>query len=509
MQERTEAAQAIYTDDSAIDIGRVGGALLSKLWAIVMTGLILAGLFYFFAKTTYIENYTASATLAFTTTSRIIEKDENGNEVGILTQKKPYTEKDVERYQFLLKSDVMVKKIYDALGEYDKTEIEKSLSVSGTSITGIFTINVTNADKKFCEDAIKVVIATFPDYLKSFDTSLGIDVIKNAKPPVVSNESQAAQKAFYGFVAGAALVIFIILISEVTSETVKQTDDIRSKINARVLGAVPTVEHDRKNRKKKKSSGSLLLAGDSKENFTFVESFKAIRTKVEAIAADKGYKLFVVTSTFEGEGKTTVAINLACALAQKGKSVLLVDCDLRKPSIMRTVGIKDDEKSGLIQIIQDKSTYIESIKFLKPLGIFILPSGGVSPKSTEVLDADKVKDVFDKATAEFDYIIIDTPPAHIVADCLVVAPLADAMIFTIKRDYAKISDINDTLDEISSADIDVIGTVLTMSNEEGTGRYFSRRGGLYYYYRRKKGYYKGYYKRQAPYGYEQNLEKKD
>ena len=508
MQQKAEINPGMYADESAIDLGRIGMAILNGLWAVLLSGLAFSCLFYFYAKTVYVENYVSSTTLAFTTTKQIVEKDEAGNEIGLVTQKKPYTEKDVERYQFLLKSDLMLQKIYDSLdAEYDKNKIEKSLSVTSTNIAGIFTVSVTSTDAEFCEKAIKVVIDTFPEYLKRFDSGLGIDVIKNAKTPVVVNESGAAKKAFYGFVSGASLVMLIIFIIELLSDTVKQTDDIRNKTNLKFLGAIPTVEGEKKYKGKKKNAPGLLLTDETKANFSFIESFKAVRTKVESIAAEKGYKLFVVTSTFENEGKTTVAMNLACALAQKGRSVLLIDCDLRKPSVMRMAGFKDDSKSGLIQIIKGSSTYVDSIKFIKPLGVFVLPSGGVSPKSTEVLDAGKVKEVLNTARDEFDFVIIDTPPAHIVADCLVVAPLADAMIFTIKRDYAKIRDINETLEEIASADIDVIGSVLTMSNQEGSGRYFSRRG-MYYYYRRRKGYYKGYYKRYTPYGYEASDNKK-
>ncbi|HZK39332.1 MAG TPA: polysaccharide biosynthesis tyrosine autokinase, partial [Clostridia bacterium] len=422
MRENTQAAYSRYDDDSAIDLSRIAGALLQKFWLIILFALLTSTLMYFYSKATYTENYVSSATLAFTTIDRITEKDEDGNEIGVLTQKKHYTEKDVERYQFLLKSDVMVQKVFDALeGKYTSDEIEKSLSVTGTSVTGFFTVNVMSTDHEFCTQAIAVLISAFPDYLKSFDTDLGIDVIKNAKPPLALNESRATKKAFYGLVAGAALVVFLILASEFLSDTVKETEDIRNKINVKFLGAIPTAR-----------STALMFTDESESSFAFIESFKTIRTKVESIAAEKGYKRFIITSTLENEGKTTVAANLACALAQKGRSVLLVDCDLRKPSIMRTIGIKDDSKSGLIQIINDQSTYVESIKFVKPLGIFVLPSGGTSTKSTELLDTDRVKEVFDKAAAEFDFVIIDTPPAHIVTDCLVVAPLADALIYTVK-----------------------------------------------------------------------------
>ena len=222
-----------------------------------------------------------------------------------------------------------------------------------------------------------------------------------------------------------------------------------------------------------------------------MESFKAIRTKIENIKAEKGYKAFVVTSTYEDEGKTTVAVNIACSLAQKGKSVLLIDSDLRKPAVLHAVGVKSDTRYGLIPIIKGTSTYVDSIKFIKSLGIFVLPTGGISLKSTEVLDTDKVKAVIEQARKEFDYIIIDSPPAHVVSDSLVIAPLADGIIYNIRRDYAKVSEINRTLDEIRGADIDIIGAVFTMSAGEENSRYYRRKGYLRY---------GGYYGRYGRYG---------
>lgn len=493
MKDKTAAVYSRYDDDSAIDLSRIASALLHKIWLIILVALLSSTAVYFYSKATYVENYVSSATLAFTTTQGVPKTDGNANETGFSTQKKHYTEKDVERYQFLLKSDVMVQKVFYALeGEYTPGEIEESLSVSSTSVTGFFVISVMSTDYQFCEQAIAVLIGTFPDYLKSFDTGLGIDVIKNARPPIVVNESQATNKALYGFIAGMALVIFVIMVTELLNDTVRGTEDIRNKINVKLLGTVPTVRFGGKKTQHQQLPG-LMLTDENNTSFSFAESFKAIRTKVESIAAEKGYKLFAITGTLENEGKTTVAINLACALAQKGRSVLLVDCDLRRPSIMRTVGMKEDGEKGLIQIINGKSTYAESIQLIKPLGVFVLPSGGTSSKSTELLDTDQVKEVFEKAKAEFDFVIIDTPPAHIVADCLVVAPLADALIYTIKKGHAKISEINETLEEIASADIDIIGSVLTMDNKEDSGQCFYQGGKFQPYHRRRNGYYSDYH----------------
>lgn len=502
MQEKREFVPAQNSDDSGIDLGRIGLALLKRLWAIILAAIVFAAAFYFYAEFRYVEKYVSSATLAFTLTTVTVQKDEWGNETGYTTtQVRPLAEKDAERYRFLLKSDLMLQKLYWALGggTYSEEYIEKSLSVTPTSITDIFTVNVTADDKKFCESAINEIIKSFPAYLKTFDSGLGIEIIKAPKPPVPAGKSNAPKMAFYGFVSGAALVILIVFIKELLSDTVKGAEDIRENIGLRLWGSVPIAE--KVNRKKRKNNrAGVLITDEKRAGFAFVEGIKAIRTKLEAAAAEKGYKIFTVTSTFENEGKTTVALNLACALAKKDKSVLLIDCDLRKPSVLNMAGIKEENKTGLIQIIKEKASYEEAIKFIKPLGIFLLPGGGVTQKPTEVLDTDIVKGVLKRARAEFDFVIIDTPPARIVADCLVIAPLSDALIFTIRRDYAKIGDINDTVDEISSAGIEIAGSVFTMSKKEAAGGCLSRRSGRLYPYNRRS-YYKG---QGGGYGQEEN-----
>ena len=169
------------------------------------------------------------------------------------------------------------------------------------------------------------------------------------------------------------------------------------------------------------------------------------------------------------------------------RSLKRVNLFFRKPAVLHAVGVKSDTRYGLIPIIKGTSTYVDSIKFIKSLGIFVLPTGGISLKSTEVLDTDKVKAVIEQARNEFDYIIIDSPPAHVVSDSLVIAPLADGIIYNIRRDYAKVSEINRTLDEIRSADIEIIGAVFTMSAGEENSRYYRRKGYMRYggYYGRK------------------------
>lgn len=513
MQE-LDVGKNIYYNESGptLDFGRLAKNMISKLWVMLLVGAIFAGAAFSVAKATYVETYRASMTLGFMTTEYVIVKDYS-NSKDSTTQYKQETRfsagNQIAYYQYLIKGSEMLSTIQKTLAadevgkEYDIPFIENSLSIEDTGIGGFFQINVTSTDQGYCERALQVVLEKFPEYVQSYDNTISIKLIKNPTAPSVVNSDDATKKAAYGFALGAVIVAFIIFIITITTNTVLSLENMRRDINVTVLGSVPLLEKKSGlfNQKKKSPQGSLLITDTAKVSFSFVESFKSIRTKLENVKAEKGQKVFVVTSTYEDEGKTTVAVNIACSLAQKGKSVLLIDSDLRKPAVLHAVGVKSDTKYGLIPIIKGTSTYVDSIKFIKSLGIFVLPTGGISLKSTEVLDTDKVKAVIEQARKEFDYIIIDSPPAHVVSDSLVIAPLADGIIYNVRRDYARVSEINRTLDEIRAADIEIIGAVFTMSAGEENSRYYRRKGYLRYggyygrYGRRKKkrsGGYGGY-----------------
>lgn len=509
MQDLDTNKNIYYNEEgTGLDMGRLAKNLLNKIWAILLVGAIFAVAGLAIAKATYVEVYSSAMTLSFMETKMVIVKDYSGRKDAPTEYEEEttfYGDSDAKRYQYLLKSDEMVNKIQAKLKEVDPNSdyshsfIENSLGIETIEegISGFFKISVTSTDKAYCERALEVVLEEFPEFVSSFDSTLSIKVIKSPSLPVVTNSDGASTNAIYGFIIGALIVAAIIFFITISTNTVTSLENLRREVNVKVLGSVPLLEKQVGlfGKKSKTPQGSLLITDSSKVSFAFVESFKSIRTKIENVRAEKGYKAFVVTSTYEDEGKTTVAVNIACALAQKGKSVLLIDSDLRKPAVLHAVGVKSDTNYGLIPIIKGTSTYVDSIKFIKSLGIFVLPTGGISLKSTEVLDTEKVRNVIEQARREFDYIIIDSPPSNVVSDSVVIAPLADGIIYNIRRDYAKVADINRTLEEIRSADIEVIGAIFTMSGSEEYSKYYKRKG-----YFRYGGYY-GRRKRKSGYGY--------
>ena len=137
---------------------------------------------------------------------------------------------------------------------------------------------------------MKVVLEEFPKYIQSYDNTISVKLIKNPTAPVICNSDDAITKAIYGF---------IIFIMTITTNTVLTLDNLRRDVNVTVLGSIPLLEKKSGlfNQKKKTPQGSLLITDTAKVSFAFVESFKAIRTKLENVKNEKGYKVFVITST--------------------------------------------------------------------------------------------------------------------------------------------------------------------------------------------------------------------
>jgi capsular exopolysaccharide synthesis family protein len=476
-----------------IDVGRLLRAVLRRLWMILLVGAVLGSALYFQAKTNVYTIYRTTTTLAFTKVSYVEQTemlDDGSKRIVSVPVKAYYSTAEPERLSQLMHSDALVARMMEALNnKYPEDPLRASISIAEVAnVKGFFVLTVENADASFCNEVLEKLVVVYPDYLRRFESTLGVEIINSPKPAQVAvNSDNSNQMAMLGFLAGSGAVTVLICVLELMKNTIRSAGDIRSKTSEKLLGMVPYIVP--RGRKQKGSERALTINDKQAVSFDFVENVKAIRTKLENIAAEKDAKVFAVTSTFESEGKTTLSINLACALAQKGKSVLLVDCDLRKPAVLKGLGIKDSDSYGLIPTLNGKSSYEDSVKYVKAMRFFVLSTGGSSNNSIELLGLDKIKAIFQKAREEFDYIILDTPPAKVVADFMTLAPHIDGLVYAIRNDYARANHINETMEEINNAGIRILGSVLTMATADGR---IIGRNSYRYRYRRPSKYYGGY-----------------
>ena len=238
---------------------------------------------------------------------------------------------------------------------------------------------------------------------------------------------------------------------------------------------------------KKDIDYSVNIMND-KVGSAFGESIRSIRTKLLKETSDKKNNVIVVAGSVPKEGKTTLAINLSIALGQMGYSVILVDGDLRNPSVLNMLDIVMP-LNGLGEILEGEQTIEQSIHGFGKYNISVLAGQKSYPNPNKLLSHHSLVEVIIMLRNMADFVIIDTPPCHLVPDAVAFVKLADHAVYCIRQDYAKRSLIIDSLTSLSYSQVNVLGAVLTFT-ETGIGSYGYRYGYLYKYpYYRKLRYY--------------------
>lgn len=174
----------------------------------------------------------------------------------------------------------------------------------------------------------------------------------------------------------------------------------------------------------------LFILKNPKSDFS--ESFKALRTNIQFTSIDKELKIIAVTSTGTGEGKTTVASNLAVSIAQAGKGVLLVDCNMRKPTIHEIFDIPNEE--GLTNILSGERNLEDVVHSCQgELHLLnVITSGPIPPNPAELLGSNQMKVFLEDVRKQFDVVIIDTPAINLVTDGVILSAIADGTIMVIE-----------------------------------------------------------------------------
>lgn len=212
-----------------------------------------------------------------------------------------------------------------------------------------------------------------------------------------------------------------------------------------------------------------MLIVEKEPKSVISESFRTLRTNLQYSSLDKEYKIIVITSPNQGEGKTTIASNLALTLAEGEKKVVLIDCDLRKPSIHRYFKISN--KIGLSQVLLGEENFHIASKKYKD-NMTILTSGHIPPNPAEALASDRMGKFLEWLKEEFDYIILDTPPVLIVTDSQILSTKADGTILVVRAEKTKKDEMRESIGLLKQVNTNIIGIVLNGVNNDSKYKHY-------------------------------------
>lgn len=190
------------------------------------------------------------------------------------------------------------------------------------------------------------------------------------------------------------------------------------------------------------------------------EAIRSVRTNIQFSSLDKKNKVISITSTKPAEGKSTVIYKLAKSFADNGDKVILLDCDLRSPSISEIAGINDNV--GITNYLTGKVNIQRAInKDREQSNLDMIFTGPVPPNPAEILASNTFKEFVEDLSKEYDYVFIDTPPVGLFTDASLVSTISDGVIFVIKSSDTKKEDIALALENLKKVDAHILGAVLT------------------------------------------------
>jgi capsular exopolysaccharide synthesis family protein len=286
------------------------------------------------------------------------------------------------------------------------------------------------------------------------------------------------------FVITLLMTIGLAFVYEQLDNTFKGTDDVEERLGLAVLGALPHLQQaDR-------GEYYIHTAFQNDSKSVFAEAVRTIRTGLMLSSIDEDHKVVLVTSTFPGEGKSTLTMNLGLALAHMGKT-LIIDADMRRPVLSKVLGL-DIASPGLSGLVAGTAKLSECVHTIRDTNLHVMHSGVVPPNPLELLSSERFNKVITHLQEIYDWIIIDSAPLQVVSDALVLASKASSVVYVVNADSTPYQPVQRAIKRLRDVNAPLLGVTMNHVEYSKDSKYYYGKYGKYGY--GKYGYYdnKGY-----------------
>lgn len=426
-------------------------------WILIVAVMIVFGSVFDFMKTvTYVPQYGTSMTA---TLSGGEDTFKNIDKVQSYVNTLDYLMNSNNAKSYVKKKMPITKTTYKAEVTLKQANVVK--------------IKVTADTKREAYFSIKYLNDWYRENTERYSFPYNITVLKESKFSTKPVNPNSHIKNFLigavgsGFVLSCLLGLYFFL-----RDTIKSEEEVENKLDTRLYAKLPFEVKKREDARNKKA----ILITSLKTSFFFRESMNKLRSKVEASSDKHGYKSFMITSAYENEGKSSVAANLALALAKNGRKVVLVDADFNKPAVFKIFDL--DGSKSLNKAIEGTSSWRSQVVSDRS-GLDLLPCSQDSLKSEILTNSKKLDEIMKELREEYDFVIVDTCPAYLLNEPMAMNELVDATLFIVRQDYATSDVINETVKRLTYVKDNVLGVVfknVVSEGNKGTSNYNNRYG---------------------------------
>lgn len=355
----------------------------------------------------------------------------------------------------LLSSDTFI----NYMKPYMKSSgVKGSFRVTSLEHSNIFYITAKSSSNDNCLTIINELQKHYNEVARGV---IGDSTMKFLAPPAMSKLPSNVPNYNRGILIGAfallLLVLAVLVLIAYYTKTVTSADELQDSVNAPCLIQLHQVYHKRRSGESKKEINRLPLVVDENADLRFRQEIASLTANCERICREKNYKSILVASSASGEGKSSVSLNLACDLADRGRRVVLVDFDLRAPSIAQMLDI-NSIPTQLYDALMNESydcavqTGIE--------GLFLAGNIESRANAFDKLTSDKLQRLVDELKKQFDYVIIDSSPIGLLGDAIQIGEIVDSYIFVIAYNSVSKSYALRSLSSFDDSNSEMLGFVL-------------------------------------------------
>ena len=499
----------LQNDEIEIDLQRLFAALVNKSWLIGLVAVLFA-VVTFLGTVLFVTPQYQSAAMFYV----------NNNNLSIGEASVSISSSDISASKSLVKSYIVILKTRETLNDVidysgvDRTygQLKGMVSASAVDSTEIFQVVVTSEDPAEAEKIADAIAHILPKRISSIIEGTSAKVVDSAVMPTKASSPNYTKNTMLGFAVGMALAAAVILITALLDNTIRSEEDITSTVKYPILAAVPDMTESGKGGKygkyaygyRKRYGYGYGYGGDKKPkdgkpaivgpNITFAasEAYKLLRTKVTFSFTDEGCHVVGVSSAINSEGKSVSAVNLAYTMSQLNKRVLLIDCDMRRPTVPKKLPIA--KTPGLSDYLTGQEGSGKVIQMCNIKGdeqaFHVISAGRIPPNPMELLSSDKMEKLLERLRGHYDYIILDLPPVEEVGDALAAAKYLDGVLMVVRQNGCDRISLSNAVRQFEFVDTRILGVVFNgISAERGRYNKYYRKyyGQAYYDSSKKKG----------------------
>ena len=500
-------------DEIEIDLKRLVGAVVNKAWLICLVAVISA-ILVFAGTVFFVTPQYESSTMFYVNNSSFSMGDISIS--GITSSDITASKNLVKSYIVILNTRETMNDVIDYAGvDLTYGQLKKMISAESVDNTEIFRIVVTSPDPVEAQKIAAAIAYILPNRIDSIIEGTSSKIVDSAIIPSSPCAPNYTKSALIGFAIGLALMIVLVVVLELMDVSIHTEEDVNDICHYPVLAMVPDMTaqgkggyyygYGKKTSDKAKSKESEPPKTVGPEiSFAASEAYKLLRTKLQFSFVDENdSRVIGVSSALTGEGKSLTAVNLAYAFAQLGKKVLLIDCDMRRPSLADKLPIR--KTSGLSEFLTGQAMEQRLIQVCMIDGtnqsFHVISSGRTPPNPMELISSARMKKMLKTLRQSYDYIILDLPPVGEVGDALAIAKYTDGILTVVRQNHCDRMSLASAVRQFEFLDTKMLGIVFNCTTDDSIAygsKYLNR------YYKRygkysKYGRYNGYYGHQSSY----------